>query len=406
MSTNNKLMPIPFADKAGETYKYSIPNTNDTTYPNKATYENGFPAVTMTDIAAGGVPPFGQDFNGVLNDITTAIRYMQAGNYQLYNSDFATSIGGYSKGAVILGSDSKLYESTIDSNTNDPISGTGWTLHLNYLPLTGGTLSGDLTAPNITANTSLTVGSAKATYSATGLNFDKPLLINGAAVLKVGDGGVATTALKVLPDFKSLSNNSGTYIAYGSKVPNLATPNVPSGTGNSKLTVTVRCDGTVSHYEVIENAGGNPKKWVGECYTSSGSLVIYWAEVVTTANVSSYVTPNVEYWYVNGSEASPATITTNQEIVIDNPYYGKSVSLIPQAYITGRDGTSRWIDCPFNYENSNSNGVSVNQIESNLYILGANNYIFYSSKLNTGLPSGILPSGELKSAQFRIKIIK
>lgn len=121
--------------------------------------------------------------------------------------------------------------------------------------------------------------------SADNWNFESSsVTINGTAVLKVGDGGVATTALKVLPDFKSLSNNSGTYIAYGSKVPNLATPNAPSGTSNSKLTVTVRCDGTVSHYEVIENTAGNPKKWVGECYTSSGSLVIYWTEVVTTAN--------------------------------------------------------------------------------------------------------------------------
>lgn len=285
MSTNNKLMPIPFADKAGETYKYSIPNTNDTTYPNKATYENGFPAVTMTDIAAGGVPPFGQDFNGVLNDITTAIRYMQAGNYQLYNSDFATSIGGYSKGAVVLGSDSKLYESTIDSNTNDPISGTGWTLHLNYLPLTGGTLGGDLTAPNITANTSLTVGSAKATYSATGLNFDKSLLINGASVLKVGDGGVLSAG-QLLTSLDDANFVSGFFIT-------------TSSTGGIFPTAETTKEGSCI---LVKRSNGKGS----QLYLSSVTNKIYfrgfqdarfstWQELITTANVGSYTSSGLGY---------------------------------------------------------------------------------------------------------------
>lgn len=98
-----------------------------------------------------------------------------------------------------------------------------------------------------------------------------------------------STSPKVLPDFKSLSNNSGTYIAYGAKVPNLATLNAPEGSGNSRLSVTVRCDGLVAHYEVIENVVGNARKWIGECYLNSGNYVLNWTEVITTANINLHV---------------------------------------------------------------------------------------------------------------------
>lgn len=98
-----------------------------------------------------------------------------------------------------------------------------------------------------------------------------------------------STSLKVLPDFKSLSNKSGMYIAYGSKFPSLATPNAPAGSNNSKLSVTVRCDGSIAHYEVIENVAGNPRKWIGECYLNSGNPVLNWTEVITTANINSNV---------------------------------------------------------------------------------------------------------------------
>ena len=38
----------------------------------RASYEQGFPALNMTPIAAGGVPPSGQDFNGILYDLSNA----------------------------------------------------------------------------------------------------------------------------------------------------------------------------------------------------------------------------------------------------------------------------------------------------------------------------------------------
>lgn len=94
-----------------------------------ATYDSGFPPVTIMAIAAGGIPPHGKDFNGVLNDITAAIRYSQAGGLYPFNTEFATAIGGYSKGAIVLSSDgSKIWQSIIDSNLTNPdgTSASGW----------------------------------------------------------------------------------------------------------------------------------------------------------------------------------------------------------------------------------------------------------------------------------------
>jgi hypothetical protein len=78
----------------------------------------------MTPIAAGGVPPFGQDMNGILKQITQGIQWEQAGGGYAFDAAFATSIGGYPKGAIVnsaivLG---KKWTSLVDNNTTDPDS--------------------------------------------------------------------------------------------------------------------------------------------------------------------------------------------------------------------------------------------------------------------------------------------
>jgi hypothetical protein len=54
---------------------------------------------------------------------------VQPGAINSYDSVFATSIGGYPKGAVVLGSDAQTrYISTTDNNlTNPNTGGAGWT---------------------------------------------------------------------------------------------------------------------------------------------------------------------------------------------------------------------------------------------------------------------------------------
>lgn len=93
-----------------------------------AGFDKGFPDITMTPEEAGGLPPAGQDFNGIFYQITEIIQYMQAGGQPLFSPVLSTAIGGYPKGCVVLGSDDlTLWQNQVDGNTSDPSSlPTGW----------------------------------------------------------------------------------------------------------------------------------------------------------------------------------------------------------------------------------------------------------------------------------------
>lgn len=107
--------------------KNPIPaNANNTT--GAAGFDKGFPDITMTPEEAGGLPPAGQDFNGIFYQITEVIRYIQAGGQPFFSAPLSSAIGGYPKGCVILGADAvTLWQNQIDNNTNDPNSTpTGW----------------------------------------------------------------------------------------------------------------------------------------------------------------------------------------------------------------------------------------------------------------------------------------
>lgn len=131
MQTNSqpKLLPIPFAN-AGT--KQDIPNDSQVgIVAGRASYSDGFPPLTRTPLAAGGVPPFGTDFNGVLNDITSALRWSQAGAGYPFNANFNTAINGYPKGARIPNSTlDGFWLNTTDGNSVNPENTTsaltGW----------------------------------------------------------------------------------------------------------------------------------------------------------------------------------------------------------------------------------------------------------------------------------------
>lgn len=107
--------------------KNSIPAAADPVTGN-AGYSGGFPAINMTPKVAGGIPPFGEDFNGIFFDVTTALQFLEAGGSFPYDSTYATTVGGYPIGALISRSDnSGLWRNTVSNNTADPEgSGTGW----------------------------------------------------------------------------------------------------------------------------------------------------------------------------------------------------------------------------------------------------------------------------------------
>ncbi|MGL4756436.1 MAG: hypothetical protein ACRCXB_29120 [Aeromonadaceae bacterium] len=116
--------PVPFAETG---LKNAIPATaNNAT--GKAGFDKGFPERTMLPKASGGIPPSGMDFNGILYDITSAIRYMQAGGKPTYDAGFAAAIGGYPLGAVLIGDDGvSVFQNDVAGNeTNPNAGGDGW----------------------------------------------------------------------------------------------------------------------------------------------------------------------------------------------------------------------------------------------------------------------------------------
>lgn len=104
-------------DASSGTITYPIPAT--TTTSGRAALGTGFTSVNMTPIAAGGVPPFGQDFNGILKMLSTSAQNYEAGNVPVWSSDMATDISGYPEYALVQ-YEGTYYVSTADGNITTP----------------------------------------------------------------------------------------------------------------------------------------------------------------------------------------------------------------------------------------------------------------------------------------------
>jgi hypothetical protein len=119
---------LPFANSGS---KRVIPEASQIAItPGAASLTDGFPPLTATAIASGGIAPDVKDFNGMLNELSAAVRWHAAGAGYVYDSTFAsnTNVAGYPAGARVLRTDGKGYwVNTTDANTTNPESGgAGW----------------------------------------------------------------------------------------------------------------------------------------------------------------------------------------------------------------------------------------------------------------------------------------
>lgn len=121
---------IPFANNASAPYIRQVPQASQTGItPGAASLYDGFPPLNFQPIAAGGIPPFGQDMNGLLNQSTAWNQWHSAGGPILYDPAFQTAIGGYPNGAIVgsLIVQGNYWMSTVDNNlTNPDAGGAGW----------------------------------------------------------------------------------------------------------------------------------------------------------------------------------------------------------------------------------------------------------------------------------------
>lgn len=104
---------------------------------NSASYEQGFPPITMILKSAGGLPPKGQDMNQILYELSALGRWSSTGALNTFDSEFASEISGYPSGAMLISDDGeRIFINTTEGNLSDPNSnGTGWKDILSYLGL-------------------------------------------------------------------------------------------------------------------------------------------------------------------------------------------------------------------------------------------------------------------------------
>jgi len=147
-------VPTPWGSSAGIGYIRAIPTTSQIGINNGyASWPDGFVPLNMTPPSTGGVPPFGQDSNGILNFISAGLQWAQVGGKPVYSSSYSTTIGGYPNGAILQSSDGTgFWRSIADNNTINPdtvtayVSGTtNWLPHFFY-----GSASIALTNANVT----------------------------------------------------------------------------------------------------------------------------------------------------------------------------------------------------------------------------------------------------------------
>ncbi|CRY06362.1 Uncharacterised protein [Yersinia enterocolitica] len=142
-----KKQPVPFGVNGPR--EDIVPTTP--TGDNSASYNSGFPPITMLLKAAGGLPPKGQDMNQILYELSSLSRWNSAGALNVYDSTFGAAISGYPKGAVLSNSTfTGCWLNTTDANTANPentnASLTGWVPAFTY----GTTDVTGLAAANVT----------------------------------------------------------------------------------------------------------------------------------------------------------------------------------------------------------------------------------------------------------------
>jgi hypothetical protein len=152
-----------------------------------ASFETGFVPDNFTPTAGGGVPPFGQDFNGALFAQTQWDQWYQAGAPIPYHGPFSTAVGGYPQGAVVDSSVvlTRQWQSFVDGNTtdpDDPLTSAGW-LPVGIPPgtpvpmFTSGIVAGFLPANGLTIGNVASNGTLRANpdcvflYAANWFNF-------------------------------------------------------------------------------------------------------------------------------------------------------------------------------------------------------------------------------------------
>ena len=179
MPQPNKI-PRPFADSGD---KNSIPDSSGSI--GFASWQEGFPAITSEPFAQGGVAPKRADFNGIFNALSLATLWQQQGGFYAYDATTDYEVGN------VVEYNNDLYKCLSangpSSAVKAPSDTTVWSKVMTaadaaalYLPLSGGTLSGDLQFSQSGAYIQKTTDSGTmAIYSGSTVNKGAELVLYG-----------------------------------------------------------------------------------------------------------------------------------------------------------------------------------------------------------------------------------
>lgn len=301
-------IPLPFGTNAGANYTRTIPATTAT--QGRASFDQGFPPECFVQASAGGFPPDGRDENGLLLQMTQWLRWAQAGSAAIkYDGTFSTVVGGYPKGAILASTTlGTWWVSTADNNTTNPDGGSpaNWTnlatfiaggLSGFYLPISGGTLTGNLIVSPAAGSSIITADAPASTI--------RSFRFTTAGVLRnqLITNSTAETGANAGSNLQCIAYNdngtvAGSYFNGTRSTQVVAFPQSPTGPtpaagdNSSKFAPTAYVDDSPFGYNMTAHVGGHTIGTLASTitYTNTvGATKFVFASCTSSANAANLV---------------------------------------------------------------------------------------------------------------------
>lgn len=112
------------------------------------------------------------------------------------------------------------------------------------------------------------------------------------------------------------------------------------------------------------------------------------------------------YLYPGGTEASPASISANQRIVVVNPFAGRAIHCIAEVKWEGNWGASRWWYNPTSNDarGTNADVLTLPNGVQSIIIQSGSGTPFHRNASYTGSPLTNTATGDPSSVPFRVKV--
>ena len=284
---------------------------------NLASITEGFPDITMQSIDDGGLPPYGEDFNGLFYLATDYKAYLQDGGYITFDETVSNLISGYPQGAILDYYDENTNSYTkvvslIDDNTYNfnttpaYIDNTYWR-DVNFgganLSLTNLNASGIDYINNSKALETGGVGNnadiyadvqkyAHSTYDRTKFT---SFLVGSPTItaegIASGFASSPTTNIKVT----TVPTSNNYFVTGEFKTPAVLDTTIPFSagvtvSGSLQLLFSLRHNGNNNHIQLlVRNSGGTNTTIENAAITMAANTSYKYVVVVNGANVSFYI---------------------------------------------------------------------------------------------------------------------